>query len=442
MMKIMNKISLTIVILFVFQTVKGQTETLYFNNIDSVFSYSQKNSITLKTTEQQALLAKWEKIAAQTGLINFKMITSFNMTNNYKQPVTFLPAEAFGGAPGTFKKVETGTPYVENISISPQIDIINLASWSKLKSANINSELTDVNNLLVKKALFESIAATYYNIISLQAKVEYTEKSLLVADTLLLNMQNKYSQGIIRKQDLNDAEINKLALFDNLKQLELSLKQQYYSIKVLCDIPTETEVKINYELGHNQMFIESLHTNNDLQYKYSLLQVEQAKADIRTNQLMQLPTVSFAFYDSWQHNSSSQFFDSNEPWINSQYVSLRLSIPFPDVNRYTLTQKSEINKTILLQNAEHTKLQNDLQNRQMTLDYEKAYSQFNVNKQIYKLKKENYRLALNQFNMSILPPDKLLTAFNDMITSRLNYTNSLSNLLYRKSTIKINNTIK
>jgi hypothetical protein len=76
------------------------------------------------------------------------------------------------------------------------------------------------------------------------------------------------------------------------------------------------------------------------------------------------------------------------------------------------------------------------------LDYEKAYSQLTVNKQIYNLKEENYRLALNQFNMSILPPDKLLTAFNDMISSRFNYTNSLSNLLYTKSTIKINNTIK
>jgi hypothetical protein len=29
-----------------------------------------------------------------------------------------------------------------------------------------------------------------------------------------------------------------------------------------------------------------------------------------------------------------------------------------------------------------------------------------------------------------------------MISSRFNYTNSLSNLLYTKSTIKINNTIK
>lgn len=437
-----SKLLTILSIIFLFQTTKGQTKTLYFNNLDSVLVYSEKNSFTIKTNEQQTLLAKWEKISAQTGLINFKMLSSFNMTNNYKQIFTFLPAEAFGGTPGTFKKVETGTPYVENVSISPQIDIINLSSWSKLKSANINSELTSVNNLLVKKALFESIAATYYNIISLQAQIKFTQKSLLVADTLLQNMQNKYSEGIIRKQDLNDAEINRLSLTDNLKQLELSLEQQYYSIKILCDIPSKTEVLVNTDLDYNQNFVEGLETNNDLQYKYSLLQVEQAKSDILTNKLMQMPTVSLVFYDGWQHNSGQQFFDSNEPWINSQYISLRLSLPFPDVSRYTLTQKSEISKTILEQNAMHTKLQNDFENRQMTLDYEKAYSQLTVTKQIYNLKEENYHLALNQFNMSILSSDKLLTAFNDMISSRFNYTNSISNLLYKKSTIKINNRIK
>jgi len=429
-------------VIFLFQSIKGQTETIKFNSLDSLLEYSERNSSTLKTNEQQTLLAKWEKIAAQTGLINFRMLSSFNLTNNYKPTFTFLPAEAFGGASGTFKKVETGTPYVENVSISPQIDLINVSSWSKLKSANINSEMTSVNNLLVKKALFESIAASYYNIISLQTQVKFTEQSLAVADTLLQNMQHKYTEGIIRKQDLNDAQINKVSLSDKLKQLELSLEQQLFSLKILCDIPTDAEVGISEETNSNPNFVEGLESNNDLQYKYSLLKVQQAEADISTNQFMQLPTVSLVFYDAWQHNSASQFFDSNEPWINSQYISLRLTLPFPDVNRYTLTQKSKINKTILEENAKHTKIQNDLQNKQMALDYEKAYSQLKTNEEIYKLKEENYQMSLNQFNMSILPPDKLLTDFNDMITSKLNYTSSLANLLYTKSTIKINNTIK
>lgn len=428
-------------LLLIIQSANAQTE-LSFNNLDSLLKYAENNSIAIKTGEQQSLLAKWQKISSQAGLVNFRMQTNFNLTNNLELPVTFLPAEAFGGTPGTFKEVTTGQQYIGNFNLAPQIDIINPASWAKLKSANVNSELTNVNNLIAKKSLFESISATYHNIISLQEQIEITQKSLLAADTLLQNMQNKYSEGIVRQQDLNDAQINKLTLSDKLEQLKLSLKQQYYSIKILCDIPESTEINIDEQPAYNKQFILGLNVDNQLQYKSSLLKVELAKADLKTNRLMQYPTVSLVFYDAWQQNSNNMFFDNDIKWLNSQYIGLKLSMPFPDINRYTLTKSSQINKTISLQNAEHTKLQNELTNKQLILDYEKAFSQFNTAKQIYQLKEQNYGLALNQFNMSILSSDKLLIAFNDMLTSRLNYSSALANLLYTMSKIEINNTIK
>lgn len=205
------------------QVVNAQKE-LSFNNLDLLLKYAENNSVFIKTGEQQSLLAKWQKISAQAGLVNFRMQTNFNLTNNLELPVSFLPAEAFGGTPGTFKEVTMGRQYVGNLNLSPQIDIINPASWAKLKSANVNVELTNVNNLIAKKSLFESVSATYHNIISLQEQIEITQKSLLAADTLLIIMQNKYSEGIVRQQDLNDAHINQLTLSDNLEQLDLSLK--------------------------------------------------------------------------------------------------------------------------------------------------------------------------------------------------------------------------
>jgi outer membrane protein TolC len=432
---------ITIALLFVHQVATAQDE-LKFNSLDSLLSYTENNSISIKTGEQQILLAKWQKISAQAGLVNFRMQTNFNLTNNTELPVSFLPGEAFGGAPGTFKEVTMGQQFIGNLNITPQIDIINPASWAKLQSANVNNELANINNLIAKKSLFESISASYHNIISLQEQIKLTEKSLLIADTLLINMQNKYSAGIVRQQDLNDAQINKLTLADKLEQLKLSLEQQYLSLKILCDIPETTHLKIDESIDYEQQLTIGLEVDNQLSYKSSLLKVDLAKADLKTNHFMQLPTVSFVFYDAWQQNSNNMFFDNEARWLNSQYVGLKLSLPFPDINRFTQTKTSKINRTISLQNAEHSKIQNDNNNRQLVLDYEKAFSQFAAAKQIFELKEQNYQLALNQFNMEILPSDKLLIAFNDMIASRLNYSSALANLLFLKSKIDINNSVK
>lgn len=428
-------------LLLLIQSVNAQTE-LDFTKLDSLLNYAENKSIAIKTGEQQSLLAKWQKISAQAGLVNFRMQTNFNLTNNLELPVTFLPAEAFGGAPGTFKEVTTGQQYIGNLNFSPQIDIINPASWAKLKSASVNIELTDVTNQIAKKALFESISATYYTIISVQEQLEITQKSLLVADTLLKNMLHKYSEGIVRQQDLNDAQINKLTLSDNLEQLNLSLKQHYFSLKILCDIPESTKLKINEQPDYNSQFNLGLQVENELQYKSSLLKTELAKADVLSNRLMQYPTVSLVYYNAWQQNSKTMFFDKDYKWLNAQYIGLKISLPFPDINRYTITKNSQINKTISAQNAEHTKLQNELTNKQLILDYEKAYSKLITTKQIYQLKEQNYGLALNQFNMAILSSDKLLIAFNDMLISRLNYSSALANVNFTLSKIELNNTIK
>ncbi len=428
-------------LLLINQRVNAQT-TLTFSSLDSLLKYAEKNSQSIKTGEQQVLLAKWQKVSAQAGLMNFRVPTNFNLTDNIALPIVFLPGEAFGGAPGTLKQTTTGVQYVGNLNVAPQMDIINPASWAKLKSTVINYEQTEVNNLIAKQLLFESISATYHNIISLQEQIEITQENVLVADTLYLNMQNKYAQGIVRQQDLNDAQINKINLADKLEQLRLSLSQQHLSLKILCDIPDTALVVINESLAYDQQFSLGLTVNNELQYKASLLKVAQAETDIRANRLTQLPTLSFVYYTAWQQNSTNQFFDTNIDWLNSQYFGLKLTMFFPDVNRYTLTQTSKINRTIALQNAEHTKIQNTFTNRQLVLDYEKAYSQFIAAKQVYVLKEQNNQFALNQFNAAILSSDKLLISFNDLLVSQLNYSNAVANVLFTKSKIDINNSIR
>ena len=429
------------VFLLIIQFSNAQTK-LEFNRLDSLFKYAENHSISIKTGEQEALLAKWQKISAQAGLVNFKMQTSFSLTDNVKLPVTYFPAEAFGGEPGTFKEVRTGQKFMGNFNFAPQIDIINPVSWAKLKSAKINTQLTEVTNLIVKKLLFESIAASYYNIITLKEQIEITQKNLYTADTLQIIMQNKYTEGIVRQQDLNDATINKLSLKDKLTQFEISLSQQYYALKALCDIPQNTTVFLTENTIYNQPFEQNLQTNNQLEYESSLLKTDLAKEELRANRLAQYPTISIVAYDGWQQNSKNQFLDPDTNWINSQYIGLRLSMPFPDINGFMLTKSAKINKIISELEAEHTKLQNDVANITLNLEYEKAYFQFKTANQIFLLKDENYQMALNQFNESILSSDKLLTAFDDMLVSQLNYSAALANLLYTKSKIEINNSIK
>ena len=337
--KILSSIFATGILSF---TVNAQ---ISFNSLDSLLSYAEKNSTTIKTNSQQSLMAKWTKVAALANTVNFKSPITFSATDNLKLPVSFLPAEAFGGPAGTFRQVTLGQEYVSNFNFNPQIDIINPYNWAKVKSASVSKELTEVNNLLNKKTLYENIAAAYYNSVALQEQITLTEKSSAASDSIQKIAQNKFELGLIREQDINNAMVNTLNVQDKLSQLKTLHAQQINTLKILCDISSGTAITLQ-----NQSKLElqdaTQKSVSNLNSRYSDLQNQFAKSELRANRMSMMPVLSAFYYQGWQQNSNTSFFDSKSTWIQSNYIGLRLTIPFPpDVSKLSQSYTSKINFT-------------------------------------------------------------------------------------------------
>jgi hypothetical protein len=112
------------------------------------------------------------------------------------------------------------------------------------------------------------------------------------------------------------------------------------------------------------------------------------------------------------------------------------------VSKLSQSYTSKIDYRIAWMNAEHTKLQNELNNQTMNLEYEKTVSSYEAAKQIAALKSTNYNKSVNQYNEGILSADLLLTAFSDLLVSRLNLASAQANMDYNKIKIRINNLFK
>lgn len=415
---------------------------LNFPGLDSLLAYAERNSTTIKTCQQQSLLAKWTKVAALANTVNFKSPLTFSATDNSKLPVNFLPAEAFGGPAGTFRQVTLGQQYVSNFNFNPQIDIINPYNWAKVKSASVSKEITEVNNSINKKTLFENIAASYYNSIALQEQISLTEKSLSAADSIQQIVKNKFSEGIVREQDVNNALVNQLNIKDKLAQLKVMHEQQLNTLKILCDISAGTQITLQ-NTSSSEFTEGNLKSTGSLNNRYNYLQSQFAKSELRANRMAMMPVLSVFYYQGWQQNSNTAFFDSKSTWIQSNYIGLRVTVPFPpDVTKMSQSYTSKINYRIASLNNSHTELQTELNNRSLELDYEKAISSYQIAKQIFDLKNNNFSKSINQYREGILSTDNLLIAFNDMVNSQLNVISAFSSAQFSKSKISINNTLK
>lgn len=430
-----------VIFFFLLATPLLKAQSLTFGSLDALLRYADTASYVNDQTKLQKSLAELTKKASYGNALNPRIPVSGAMTNNTNLAVNFIPAEIFGGPAGTFREVTFGQQYITSLNIAPQFDIINVAHIADIKSARINEELVETQNKISKKNLFDQLNAVYNNILSFEAQIEVLEENTLKADSIFTIVKNKYDQGIVRVQDLNDAEVNLIQHKNKLNQAKLSLEQQYLSLAILCD--TKEAIQLNEKLWDVKPSNETLAVTGNISLKSYMLQRAAAEQQYKVAKLQNLPTLSFVSSFNRQNNSNDKYFDNTQRWINSGYVGLRFSWDFPtNVSKLTAMRSAKINMQLSEMTVEHATLQSDMQDRQLENDFTKAQADYQSALAVYSLESVSYNHVKNQYVNDIIPLDRLLTAQVKLLSSRLNLASALATLSYTGSKIQINNQFK
>lgn len=248
-----------------------------FENVNQLLEYVNQNSITLQKNEIKLSQAKKAKLAAIINVLDPVGNNSMTFINNIKLPVSVFPSEILGGAPGTYTEVQTGVQYTNTINQNAEIKLVNFQGWENLKLSKLNIELTESNNQLSLKSLQESIAINYFNIVMLQEQLKSTKINEAISDSLYRVVINKFNQGLVKKQDVNDAKVSFLSTKENATQIQFLIINYELSLKILCDIPDDQAISIE----DKSSFLENLPLNslveNNLEIRNSILNEKFAR---------------------------------------------------------------------------------------------------------------------------------------------------------------------
>jgi OMF family outer membrane factor len=408
------------------------------HSLPEVLQLSKEKNYALQNATLQTQLARLTKKTAIGNVLNPRIPASAQALNNFEQQVSFLPGPIFGLPEGTFKEVTMGQQYTSTFSVQPQFDILNLGSIAQVKSAKINEELVENQNRLNEQTIYNQINGVYFNLLSYDAQKKIIQENIKIAENLVLINQNKFNEGITRKQDVNEAEANLIALQDKLTQLVFNEKLQKQSLALFFE--NELELKLTEKLSNYENIEEIVTTNSNFKSENYKLQYQMMQQDLKIARLQQLPVLSFISSFNWQNLSNENYFDTNSNWVNFNYVGLKVTWDFPtNVQKLATVYNKKIQLNQLKNNADHAEKENELANKQLEIEYQKAIEQFKNFKKIYVLKKDTFEKNYNQYQEQILPLDKLLISQNDLLISEINMVNALANIGFSKNKIVINN---
>lgn len=358
-------------------------------SLDEAIAFALENNYNAVNADRDILDAKkqkWETIADGLPQIS----GAINYQNQLKQPVSLIPAEFFGGEPGTFQPITFGQPQQVSAFATLRQQIFDgsyivgvQATKTFLRYSANNKEKTELE---VRKAVVEA----YGNVLLAIESIAILEKDLATLEKNLFETTKIFENGLGDEESVEQLQIT-LSSLETQYKYAVRLKgttEQMLNLLMGLDIDNPIQLSENLDdltlkqIDRNLLASPFLMENN-VDYKLALNLNEQRALELKLAKSRALPTLNaFVNYGSTSFSDSFDFLSGNPQWFNSSILGFDLDIPiFSSLKRSAGTQRAKIAlekaKTQLTEAEEQIRLQLE----RAKSDYLRAIEQYETSKQ-------------------------------------------------------------
>lgn len=340
---------------------------------------------------KDAQLQKWVTISS--GLPQIE--GNINYSNQLKQPVSLIPAEFSGGAPGTFVPVIFGQPQGAGATVTLRQQIFDGSYIVGVQAVRTFIDYSANNQQKTAQEVTKMVTQAYGNVLLAQQGVKVVQNNRDNLAASLSETQQVVANGLAEEEQAEQLQItlsNVESQLRNFKRLrEISL--QLFNLSLGLPIETQTVLSENLETlvsSHTDLGLlaQPLQIENNTDYKLALNLNEQRYFELKLAKSRALPTLtSFVNYGTNGFSDDFSFLNGSQQWFQSSVLGVDLRIPlFSSFGRDATTKRAKIallkSETQLTEASESIRLQ-----------WEQAKSDFTLAVENHLTAKENLALA-------------------------------------------------
>ncbi|WPV66145.1 MULTISPECIES: TolC family protein [unclassified Chitinophaga] len=392
-----------------------------------------KNSLQIQS-DQYGL----EKTKADVGQAYSSLLPNISASGYYqyqfKVPVQMIPADLFGGTPGTYQAAQFSVPQTKSGSLDISQTIFNASSLIALKAAKVSLNINQLQIQSSKEDLVYNVSATYYNIQTILKQIELTTKNLSNTEELLQSTSDQYKSGLATETDVDRLFVSRDNTKADLETASNNLDKEYNVLKLFMNVPLDTKLTVS-EYEDNQPLISPEPPGLDIMKKTDYLQVlenrhlaEIQRKNIKAGYLPSL-TLSGNYGISAFYSNANPFNNLNDKWYSSSSFKVALSIPIFDgfSKKYQIKNKSIAIKQYDIQ-AEQIK-------QQSLKNVANANADLKTNILTLQAKKRNLNLAQKvlddiklQYQNGIAKITDVINSQSELYTAQNNYIKAIINI--------------
>ena len=403
------------------QGAKSAPSTLSLS-LEEAQEYAVKQNRSLKNASlavQEAYAARWQTIAAMLPQVD----GSYSYSNYLGYSATMSTAM------GDFN---IDMPNVGALGVTASVGI----NGQGIVGVLLQNIAIDMKKLSLEKSENElrgNVMSSYVSVLALQSISDLLDSSLVNIQELESITQNAVNAGAAEQTTADQIRVRVNTLKTSINNQKFSIELATNSLKVLLDVPVETELVLTEDLetvlSSDRVLMllgENFVLENNLSYRLLQKQVELAKRNVHMAGWAYGPTVGLGY----NYTNQQYYGEGGMRMTPPNVIQVSVKMPLWSSGKRAA---GVVEKKIALEEAKNTLSETtdnlSIQYRQLCFNLTNAYETYMNEKDNIDVSKRVFTSATNKFKYGASSNMELTNASNDLINAQSSYIQAILSLV-------------
>jgi outer membrane protein TolC len=406
-------------------------------SVDEAVNYAMKNAISVKNallnieqqkqSNRQITASALPQITGNASVIDYLSI-----------PTSLIPAEFFGGTPGTYQPIKFGTKYNGTYGADLQQIIFDGQVFVGLRARKTSIDFFSKIAEITQEKIKENVYKIYYQLVVGQRQIGTVNANIISTEKLLHDTKEMFKNGFSERLDIDKAQVQLNNLYTQRLKAQSQMDAGIAGLKFLLNMPQKDSLILTDTLSDEELksniLDEGYNYEDRREYQLLGLQTKLEQFNVKRYQLSKIPTLTFdANVAQNAQRTTFDFFKGGQPYYTTSFLSFKLSIPLFDGgarNAKIASARLDLMKTQNSLDSLKSSIDNDV--LQARIDMKSSMLTIDIQKKNVELAEQVYNTTNLKYEQGLGSNQEISQAQADLVTAQNNYYSSLYDAIIAK----------
>jgi len=408
-------------------------------SLKQAIDYAYQNQTNVKNAVLDEAIAK-QKVKEVTGMGLPQIGSSFDVKDFLEIPTSLIPAEFFGGAPGTFAPVQFGTQYQATAGLDASQLLFSSDFFLALKANKVFLELSERATERTKIETAVAVSKAYYTVLVNDERLKLMEANVARLKKTMEDTKALNENGFVEKIDYDRLTVIYNNLLVEQEKVQRLLGLGTYLLKYQMGMDVNATISLTDKIadikfdGLSNTSAEKFDYAKRVEYNLFQAQYNLSKLELKRNKLSYLPNAfAYGVMSANAQRNEFDIFDTDKGWFPTAIVGATVKMPiFTSGQRHFKIQQAKLSLQKAENNIDFIKKSIDLEFASSVTMLQNASSSLAIQKKNIELAEDVFRVSKIKYDQGVGSNLEILTAETALKEAQTNYYNALFDALVAK----------